>query len=208
MSAIWVRRFVDLLLAIVVLAAIGALWQAGSSIAEGKFHMVSYPAKSENITMYTLGQSETYWQVQEGTVRIDNHTWLRVMQLGKRLVELALIFAVFWQLRGMLERFGRGNVFADANIFALRRIGLLLLLGCLLSVAMAVFTQAIILDTIPADPLREIRSSFSTSTRGIETIRMQYTLPILPLLMAMIAFITAGAFKSGQQYREDSESVV
>ncbi|WP_271077639.1 DUF2975 domain-containing protein [Aurantiacibacter sp. MUD61] len=213
MSAIWTKRFVNFLLVIVALAAVGALLQAWSAYSEGKFHMVAYPAKSENIIMHSLdaaGDNDTFWQLQEGTVRVDNHSWLRGARLVGRLAALGLIGAVFWQLRGLLSRIGVGEVFSDQNVTSLRNIGKLLVVGSVLSISMTVMTQYAILEAMPdvIDSNRAIHPSISWGVQGKENIWMDYTPPILPMLMAMIAFITAGAFKSGQQFREDSESVV
>ena len=214
MGATWTKRFVDLLIALCVLAALGGLLQAASSINEGKFHMVSYPATSENIIMHSLdatGDNAAFWQMQEGTVRVDDHTWLRIAQLVGRLIGIGLVGAILWQIRGVLSRIGTGDVFNDANILAIRRIGKLLVAGSVLSISIAVMTQFAIMDALPdtLDGNRNILPSiFFGSEPGVENIRMEYTPPIIPMLLAMISFITAGAFRAGQQFRADSESVV
>ncbi|MBH5322833.1 DUF2975 domain-containing protein [Aurantiacibacter sediminis] len=211
MSAIWTKRFVNFLLVIVALAAVGALVQAWSAYSEGKFHMVSYPAESDRYQVYPIGNWDAFWQAKEGSVRVDDHAWLRAARLAGELIAIGLLAAIFWQLRGFLGRVAGGDVFSDANILALRRIGKLLVSGSVLGISIAVMTQFAILEALPEtlDGDRIILPSISFgSDPEMPNIRMQYTPPILPMLMAMIAFITAGAFKSGQQYREDSESVV
>ena len=175
--------------------------------------MVSYPAKSENIIMHSIDAADgndAWWQLQEGTVRVDNHSWLRATQYAGRFVALGLVGAIFWQLRGLLSRIGQSDVFNDANVKALRKIGTYLVIGSVISILLTVVTQYAIMEAMPAviDSNREIHPSLSWSTPGKENIWMDYTPPLVPLLLAMIAFITAGAFKSGQQFREDSESVV
>ena len=89
-------------------------------------------------------------------------------------------------------------------------IGKLLVLSSVLSISITFMTQYAILEALPEvlDGNRMIHPSISWNVKGFENIWMEYTPPIVPMLLALIAFITAGAFRSGQQYREDSESVV
>lgn len=208
MTGVWTKRFVNALLVLVAIAALAAILRAGGAISEGKFHMVSYPASSENIRMEPLGGWSTVWQLQEGTVRIDNHTWLRIARLVGQLVGLGLLAGIFWQLRGTLVRIGKGDVFTEANIKSVRMIGKFLIAASVLSISITFMTQYAILEAIPPMDDRVIHPSISWDVKGVENIWMEYEPPIIPMLMAMICFITAGAFRSGMEYREDSESVV
>ncbi|MXO90039.1 DUF2975 domain-containing protein [Pontixanthobacter aquaemixtae] len=208
MTAIWTKRFVNTLLVLVAIAALAAVIQAAGSIADGKFHMVSYPASSENIRMEPLGGESAWWQMQAGTVRVDDHSWLRAARLVGRLAGLALLAGMFWQLRGLLVRIAEGDVFSDANVAALKRVGKLLIATSVLSISITFMTQYAILEAIPDMAERAIHPSISWNVKGVENIWMEYTPPIIPVLLAMISFITAGAFQSGKNYREDSESVV
>lgn len=213
MTAVWTKRFVNVLLVLVALAALGALLKAGASITDGKFHMVSYPASSENIIVHSLDAAQgnsVWWQLKEGSVRVDNHTWLRVARLIGQLIGLGLLAAIFWQLRGLLIRIGGGDVFNDTNIAALRRIGQFLLIASVLSISITFMTQYAIMEALPdtLDGNRLIHPSISWKVDGYENIWMEYTPPIVPMLLALTAFITASAFQSGKNYREDSESVV
>ncbi|MBX7531931.1 DUF2975 domain-containing protein [Qipengyuania sp. 1XM1-15A] len=208
MTGVWTKRFVNALLVLVAIAALAAVLRAGGAIAEGKFHMVSYPASSENIRMEPLGGWATVWQLQEGTVRVDDHTWLRIARLVGQLVGLGLLAGIFWQLRGTLVRIGKGEVFTEANISSLQMIGKLLVAASVLSISIVFMTQYAILEAIPPMEDRVIHSSISWSVKGVENIWMEYEPPIIPMLLAMTAFVTAGAFRSGMEYRQDSESVV
>ena len=212
-TAIWVRRFVSVLIGLVALAALGGLVQAAGAIAEGKFHMVSYPAQSENIVMHSLnaaGDNAAFWQLQEGSVRVDNHTWLAIARLVGKLTGLGLVAAILWQLRGLLSRIGTGDVFNDANVAALRRIGRLLVAGSVLSISITVMTQFAILDALPdtLDGGRAVLPSLAWRVPDAENIWLEYDPPVIPMLLAMISFISAAAFRAGQAYRADSESVV
>ena len=213
MTAVWTKRFVNVLLVLVAIAALGILMKAASAISADKFHMVSYPASSSTIIMHSLdamGANAAFWQLQEGTVRVDNHTWLAASRLIDQFIGLGLLAGIFWQLRGTLIRISTGDVFNDANVIALRRIGKLLVIASVLSISITFMTQYAILEALPEtlDNDRVVHPSFSWSVKGVENIWMEYSPPIIPMLMAMIAFITAGAFRSGQDYRADSESVV
>ena len=211
MSAVWTRRFVDLLIGLFVLAGLAAVLQALGAYADGKLHMVSYPASSENIEVVVLDPSpdpDAFWQMSEGAIRVDNHAWLRAARLVGRLAILGLLIGVFWQLRGLLSRVGQGEVFNDANIAALRLMGKLLVISSVLSVSITVMTQYAILDAIPASNDIYVHPSISWNKPDVENIWLEYTPPIVPMLLAMVAFITAGAFKSGKDYQTDSESVV
>lgn len=213
MTGVWTKRFVNALLVLVAIAALAAVLRAGGAIAEGKFHMVSYPASSENIIMHSLdagGQDKAFWQLQEGTVRVDDHTWLRIARLAGQLAGLGILAAIFWQLRGTLVRIGKGDVFTEANIASVRMIGKLLVAASVLSISITFMTQYAILEALPdvLDSNRVIHPSLSWSVKGVENIWMEYEPPIIPMLLAMTAFVTAGAFRSGMEYRQDSESVV
>lgn len=213
MTAIWTKRFVNALLVLVAIAALGGVLQAAGSIADGRFHMVSYPASSENIIMHSLeaaGENKAFWQLKEGTIRVDDHTWLRGSRLVGRFIGLALLAGIFWQLRGLLVRIAEGDVFNDGNVAALRTIGKLLVIASVLSISITVMTQYAILEALPEvlDGNRVIHPSISWNVKGVENIWMEYTPPIIPMLLAMISFITASAFQSGKNWREDSESVV
>ncbi len=213
MTGVWTKRFVNALLVLVAIAALAAVLRAGGSIAEGKFHMVSYPASSENIIMHSLdadGENQAFWQLKEGTVRVDNHTWLRIARLVGQLVGLGILAGIFWQLRGTLIRIGKGDVFTEANIASVRMIGKLLVAASVLSISITFMTQYAILEALPdvLDSNRVIHPSISWSEKGVENIWMEYEPPIIPMLLAMTAFVTASAFRSGMEYRRDSESVV
>ena len=213
MTAVWTKRFVNVLLVLVALAALGSAVQAAGSIADGKFHMVSYPASSTNIIMHSLDSTQgniAWWQLQEGTLRVDDHTWLRTARLIGRFVGLGLLAGIFWQLRGLLVRIGEGDVFNDNNVAALRMIGKLLVISSVLSISITFMTQYAILEALPdvLDGNRVVHPSISWNVKNVENIWMEYTPPIVPMLLALTAFITAGAFQSGKNYREDSESVV
>ena len=213
MTAVWTKRFVNLLLFLIALAALGGILKAASAISADKFHMVSYPASSSTIIMHSLDATQgnsAWWQLQEGSVRVDNHTWLAATRLIGQFIGLGLLAAIFWQLRGTLIRIGEGDVFDDANVSALRMIGKLLVAASVLSVSITFMTQYAILEALPEvlDKDRVVHPSLSWNVKGVENIWMEYTPPIIPMLMALIAFITAGAFQSGKAYREDSESVV
>lgn len=213
MTAIWTKRFVNALLVLVALAALGGALQAAGAIAEGKFHMVSYPASSENIIMHSLDSTQgntAWWQLKEGTVRVDDHTWLRAARLAGRFIALGLLAAILWQLRGLLVRIAEGDVFNDANVSALRTIGKLLVIGSVLSISITVMTQYAILEALPEtlDGNRVVHPSLSWNVKGVENIWMEYTPPIIPMLLALVSFIAASAFQSGKTWREDSESVV
>ena len=208
MTVVWTKRFVNVLLVLVAIAALGVLLKAGGAISEGKFHMVSYPASSENISMEPLGEMAAWWQMQEGTVRVDDHAWLRAVRLAGRLFGLALLAGIFWQLRGLLVRIGQGGVFNDANIASLRLIGKLLVAASILSISITFMTQYAIVEAIPAMDDRAIHPSISWNQKGVENIWLEYSPPIVPMLLAMITFVTASAFQSGKRFQEDSESVV
>ncbi|WP_209347407.1 DUF2975 domain-containing protein [Pontixanthobacter sp. CEM42] len=208
MTVVWTKRFVNVLLVLVAIAALVAVLRAGGAISEGKFHMVSYPASSENIRMEPLGGMAAWWQMQEGTVRVDDHAWLRAARLVGQLVGLALLAGIFWQLRGLFVCIGEGAVFNDANISSLRRIGKLLVAASVLSISITFMTQYAILEAIPAMDDRAIHPSISWNQKGVENIWMEYSPPIIPMLLALITFVTASAFQSGKRFQDDSESVV
>nr|WP_255554837.1 DUF2975 domain-containing protein [Sphingomicrobium sp. B8] len=129
-------------------------------------------------------------------------------QLVLKIAFLLLLARVFFQLRDLLKRIGEGQMFEDANVAALKNIGLALSAICVLSVAGAVIVQTWFLSLIdPVDGMI-LHPSLSWDVDGVNNIWMEYSPPISALILAILAFVAADAFKRGKEYREDSEGVL
>ncbi len=208
MRAIWTRRLVDLLIAVFALAFVGILVRMGGAIAEGKFDMLSWPASNDHFTAYVLGDPSAWWDARDGDVRVLGQPLVNGIQYALFLLNILLGAVALWRLRGFLARTAKSEVFSDANVAALRGIAWLLLTIAAVSVIRAALVQWTILDNIPPIDGKVVRSSLSLSVTGVQNIELKYSPPLITLLLALIAFITAGAFRSGKNFRDDSESVV
>lgn len=208
MNAIWTKRLVDALILIFALALLSAIWRMVGAIGEGKFDMLAWTATSENITVYPLGGMQALWDMQAGKIRVLGEPFVNGFKYAAQFVLVGLSIAALFTLRRVLSRIAGGAMFSDENIAGLRRIGALLLASCAVSVITVIVVQWTIIDAIPPLEGRAIHPSLSSSIDGVENIWLEYDPPVMSLLFAMIAFSAAGAFRSGQRYREDSESVV
>lgn len=207
MSAVWARRLVNLLIGIVVLAVIGHSVEIYDSIAEGKFDMLSLPAKSDTYTVTPFGDWDGYWDARRGDIRVVDHTGFRVLQEGTEYLAMLIVLTCLWLLRGTLISVSKGDVFVERNIIALRRIGWLLLIGGIISIAVGMILQWALLDGIPANEDRVALSSIGSYVPGVANVKLDFRLPVV-LVYAAIAFAFSGALRTGMAYREDSESVV
>lgn len=207
MSTHWTRRLVDILIGLVAIAVLGKLIQTGFALAEGA-HTVSYEASSTFYEPRLLSGTQATWNMNSGLIVVTDLVGLRLFRILVQFTLLGLFVAALWKLRGLLSRLSLGEVFVDQNIQALRRIGQFLLISCALGVFSTVVIQFVILDAIPELEGRVIHPSISWDVEGVENIWLEYSPPIMTLILALLAFSTAGAFQSGKAYREDSESVI
>lgn len=207
MNAIWVRRFVDALVVLFGLVILGSVVQLVGSIASDDFGSVSWEASGLAGPETALGDSASFSR-RTGNLTVEGLYLTNAFYWVARFAVLGLMLAAFVQLRGILGRIATSEVFSEANVAALRRIGWYLLIGGLGSVAATIVIQTAILGALPRVEGIEVHPSISWDAKGAENIWLEYSPPIVHLLMAFIAFLSSSAFRLGMNFREDSESVV
>lgn len=208
MSAIWVRRFVDALIVLGVLALLAQFYAIGSSLAEGKFHMLSLPAESDTFTVLPFGDWDGQWDMRRGDIRVNDHIEFRTLQEGAKTLSTLVFIAVLYLLRRTLSAVSRREVFVDRNVSDLRLIGWLLIAGTIVTAVVQVILQYAVLDGIPVNADRAAVSAIGSYVPGVANVKLDFPFSLRGLFMAAIAFAFAGALQSGKAYREDSESVV
>lgn len=208
MQAKWVKRLIDVMLVLIAIAVLALLLQTANAVSSGKFDMLTAEASSDNIQVVLLGGPTAYFDMKAGAIRVTGEPFANAVKHSVQLILVVLSGYVMLLLRGILVRIGSGDVFNDENIAGLRRISFLLLGGCALGVLSTIYVQATILDAIPPLDGKSIHPSISWSIKGVENIWLEYSPPIMTVFLAMLSLVTAEAFRSGKQFREDSESVV
>lgn len=207
MNAIWVRRFLDVLIVLFGLVIVASLVQVGGSIAGDTYSTVGWTASGPEVAAASFGSGADF-SLKTGTISVEDMPFTSTLYWVARLAVLGLMVAAFLQLRGILGRIAQSRVFDSDNVMALRRIGWFLLVASLLSIAATIAVQTAILYSLPPLDGVVVHPSISWDVKGVENIWLEYDPPIPHLLLAFIAFLSASAFRSGMEYREDSESVV
>lgn len=207
MNAIWVRRFVDVLVALFALVILGSLIQLVGSIMGDTFGTVTWEASGHPGPEIAIGDAAAS-SAKTGDLSVEGLYIVNAIYWLARLVVLGLMLAVFVKLRGILGRIASSDMFNDANVEALRRIGWFLLIASLVSIGATIIVQAGMLNALPPIEGIKVHPSISWDAKGVNNIWLEYEPPILPLLMAFIAFLSSSAFRLGMNFREDSESVV
>lgn len=207
MGVVWTRRLINVMIGLLMIAILGKVAQTVGSVIDDR-HTVSYFASSDRVVPRLLHGTLITWNVDHGFVMLNDMRWLRYTKIAVEFVLLGFLGAVFWKLRGLFTRLASGEMFTDANVLALKRIGQFLLLACAIDVMSTIFIQSVIVNAIPPLEGRAVHPSLSWSVKGVENIWLEYSPPIEGLILSLLAFSAAGAFRQGQLYREDSESVV
>ncbi|EDL50010.1 DUF2975 domain-containing protein [Erythrobacter sp. SD-21] len=207
MNAIWVRRFVDALVALFALVILGSLIQLVGSIMGDSFGTVTWEASGVPGPEIALGDAAGF-SAKTGDLTIEGLPLVNAIYWLARLTVLGLMLAVFVKLRGILGRIVTSDIFSEATIDPLRQIGWFLLIASLVSIGATIIVQAGMLNALPPVEGIEVHPSISWEAKGVNNIWLEYEPPILSFLMAFIAFLSSSAFRSGKNFREDSESVV
>ena len=123
-------------------------------------------------------------------------------------VTLAMFVVALLALRQVLKRFAAGDFVVEENTAALRRIGLLLLATCALSVVHAMVLQPLILSAVVMPEGAVLHPSISWNVKGMQNIWLHYDVPLVTFTLGGVAMLLSEAFRAGSVYRQDSESVV
>ena len=111
-------------------------------------------------------------------------------------------------MRRLLIRFAQGDLFNQANANELRKVGLLFIAICAVSVVSVLVLQPMMLTAIAAPSDMVLHPSISWDVADMKNVWLDYSPPVVMFALGGFALLLAEAFKTGLAYREDSESVV
>ena len=207
MSVTFIRRVIEVFIGLFILGIVIASVRAVASLVSGSFGTVSWPIASDLPQPVELASSGLLrWT--HGRIVLTDQPFAHAFDLATGIGILVLLILAMLSLRKLLLAVAGGDPFTSANIAHLRKIGWLLIAVCIVSVFNAVVLQSIILSAAEAPQGIALHPSISWDVAGVENVWMDYTVPVWTFMLGALAFITAGAFQAGKDYREDSESVV
>lgn len=208
MSAKFIRRVIEVFIAILFF---GAFLQVGRAIAamfEGKFGTLRWPLQAGALELQApVGQEASAFFV-DGILEISGQPFWHGVDLAFSLLVIAIFVAVLMELRSVLFNFAEGEVLNTQNAAALRKMGLLLFAVFGLSVLHAVLLQTAIISTVQTEANTVLHPSISWDVKGMTNLWLHYDVPIFTLVFGGVAILFSEAFKAGTAFREDSESVV
>lgn len=207
MSITFVRRIIEVFIGLFVIAGIIAIIRAIAAAASGAFGSVSLPITTDTPTVTQLA-SDGLYRWTHGMITVTGQPVAHLLEIATRLAGLALLVIAMLALRKLLLALATGDLFTDANIALLRKIGIALLAVCALSVVKAVVLQTVVLNGAQMPEGFVLHPSISWNVDDVTNIWLDYSVPIWTFILGALALLTGEAFKSGKAYREDSESVV
>ena len=209
MSAKFVRRFVELFIAIFMFGVVTRFIRVIGYSYHGLFSgSLAWPVQAGAIgEMSPLG-SDASVSFTDGILIVPDQPIAHALQLSVFAATSVIFIIALLVLRKVLVRFGEGEFVTDSNTSALRRIGLLLLASCALSVLQALILQPIILSAVTMPEGMILHPSISWDVKGMTNIWLHYDVPLFTFTLGGLALLFAEVFRVGTAYREDSESVV
>lgn len=202
MTATFIKRLVDLAILILLLA--GGLAVIG--ILAGNMS-VTHAVQIAPPALETVGPNATL-AFDRGTLTIADHGVLRAAAAFTALVSLALVALALLALRRLLGRFAEGDALNEGSVADLRRIGFLLIGLAIVSVASELAIQPLLLKTLVPPAGTIVHPSLSWSSEGLRNIWLDTDVPIGTAILGALALLVAQAFRTGLDYRRDSEGVL
>jgi len=208
MSATFIRRVIEVTIAIFAIAALHKFGRALVSILNGEFGTLLWPVQAGAYELDARLGDGAVTHFIDGTLAVSDQPIWHGVDVAFSLGGLALILAALFALRKVLVGFAGGELMNAENAGALRKIGKILLLACGLSVLHAVVIQSAILSAVTPVEGTMLHPSISWDVSGMTNIWLHYSPPLVTFTLGGLALLFAEAFKAGNAYREDSESVV
>lgn len=208
MSAKFIRRIVEVFIAILFIGAFLQIGRAVAAMLEGEFGTLHWPLQAGALELTAAVGDGASAVFVDGVLELSGQPFWHGVDLMFSLAVIAIFVAVLMGLRTVLFNFAEGEVLSTANAAALRRMGLLLFAVFGLSVLHAVLLQAAIISAVQTDANTVLHPSISWNVNGMTNLWLHYDVPIFTLVFGGVAILFSEAFKAGTAYREDSESVV
>ena len=208
MSAKFIRRIVEVFIAILFLGAFLQIGRAVAAMFEGEFGTLHWPLQAGALDLQvpvSEGASATF---VDGVLSLSGQPFWHGVDLIFSLAVIAVFVAVLMALRSVLFSFAEGEVLNAENAAALRKMGLLLFAVFGLSVLHAILLQSAIISNVQTKAGTVLHPSISWDVKGMTNLWLHYDVPIFTLVFGGVAILFSEAFRAGAAYREDSESVV
>jgi len=207
MSATLIRRLVELFVAIFAIGIAVRVIRFVAAALGGDFGTLTWPVQASSVgTRAQLGNAQI--DFGDGLLLVPDQPIGHAIDLGITCTSLALLVIALLALRRVLIRFAGGDFVVDANTAELRKIGLLLLAVCGLSVVHALVLQPLILSAVTVPDGMVLHPAISWDVKGAQNVWLHYDVPLVTFTLGGLALLLSEAFRVGSAYREDSESVV
>jgi len=208
MSAKFIRRIVEVFIAIFVIGIAIRFIRSVAAFFGGEFGTISWPVQAGSIGDQTHLSGDALISFDDGLLIVPDQPVAHIFDLAIGAATLAMFIIALLALRQLLIRFAEGEFVVDANTAALRRIGVILLAVCGLSVVHALILQPLILSAVTMPDGMILHPSISWDVKGMQNIWLHYDVPLATFTLGGLALLFSEAFRAGTAYREDSESVI
>jgi len=208
MSAKFIRRIVELGIAVFCIGGFLMIARAAAKVFDGKFGTVHWPVQAGAYDLQQGFGDQASIHFENGMLIMQDQPFWYGLDFTFSLGYIAIFIVALILLRTVLMRFTEGELVNTQNADTLRRIGLLLFSVCALSVVHVVIIQSAILFNIEAPAGTVLHPAISWDVKGMTNIWLHYDVPILTFALAGLAMLFAEAFRAGADYRKDSESVI
>lgn len=207
MSARLIQRIVELFIAVVILVGLLLVLRDGLSLGDGAQATIRQPAQvAQPVDQMISATASAAWN--RGVVEVRGQPLAVAINFIANLASVAMLLIALLGVRRLMVNFAAGAVFDEANITALRRIGFALLAACAISLVSALIVQSMLIAAIDAPATIAMHPSISWGVPGVTNIWLDYDVPVAMFVTGAIALLFAQAFRTGLDYRRDSEGVL
>ncbi|MFM7349805.1 MAG: hypothetical protein ACKO01_10000 [Erythrobacter sp.] len=203
-----VRRIIDALVALCALAGVLAVGTATIALAKGTFGIVRWPVQWDTPVASSALADGGMLTASRGEIVLAGAPFAHAIDVIAQLAVIGLAAAALLALRKVLILLAAGTPFTVQTLAAIRRIGFAILGICAVSLVHVVIVTQIILRSAPMPRGVALHTPLSWNVEGMRNVWMEYDVPLIALVVALLAFLVAEAFRVGLAYREDSESMV
>jgi len=208
MSAKLIRRVVELVIVLFFVSGFLLIARAAAAILDGKFGTIHWPVQAGAYGLEAQLGEGAQVSFLDGNLAVAGQPFWHSIDLGFSIAIIGIFIAALVLLRGVLVSFAKGELLNTANADALRKIGVILLVACGLSVLNALLLQPAILSVVTPAEGTVLHPAISWDVKGMTNIWLHYDPPIVTFALGGLAWLFGEAIRSGANYRQDSESVV
>lgn len=208
MSAKVIQRIVEFFIFLVVIGVAISVLRDLAALVSGEFGTVGWRVSAADVGQTIDLSEQASIAMTHGNLAVSNQPLAWTIEAISSLGQAILFLLALLATRRLLIRFTQGDLFNQANAAELRKIGLLLLVVCAVSVVSTLAIQPMILSAVSTPSDMVLHPSISWNVKDMKNVWMDYSVPVGMFALGGIALLFAEAFKAGLAYREDSESVV